>query len=63
MLNVVPKSYATKVSGAVKKIFLLLLVAATRRGEKIKKSFSKYLFTFLTPVVEARYRAYQLTMG
>ena len=37
MLNVVPKSYATKVSVAVNKIFLLLLVAATRRGEKIKK--------------------------
>ena len=35
MLNVVPKSYATKVSVAVDTF--ILLVAATRRGEKIKK--------------------------
>ena len=63
LLKVDPKRYATKVSVAVNKIILLLLVAVTRRGEKIKKSLPNIFFTFLTPVVGVRYRAYQLTMG
>ena len=63
MLKVDPKRYATKVSVAVNKIILLLFVAVTKRGEKIKKTLPNIFFTFLTLVVGVRYRAYQVTMG
>ena len=49
LLKVDPKRYATKVSVAVNKIILLLLVAVTRRGEKIKKSLPNIFFYISHP--------------